>query len=96
MTRQRCGLVVVGDFNVTGPYGKDGEGDGEGKGKGKGKAKAKPKTKKAAVTFLTELPTGEVKYMTAQELQHMHMTLLADGRVIGRKGLKSLRGMRSL
>lgn len=45
LTRHRCGLVVVGDINVTGELiGEEDTGKGKGKSKSKSKSKGKGKS----------------------------------------------------
>ncbi|KAM0257022.1 hypothetical protein ACHAQJ_004617 [Trichoderma viride] len=77
LTRQRCGLVVVGDINVTGQLvGDDGNSKGKGKGKGKGRGKKNDKT------FLVEGPNGEVYFTKATTLRRVHEALHSAGRII--------------
>lgn len=66
LTRQRCGLLLVGDINVTGAMGQE--------DRGKGKAQGKK--------FCVVSDTGEVKFMTAKALRDVHETLYKLGRVV--------------
>jgi hypothetical protein len=79
LTRQRCGLVIIGDINVTGQLvGDEGKGKGTAKGKGKGKGKGKEDDK----TFLVEGLNGEVYFTKATALRKLHEAFHSAGRVI--------------
>ncbi|KAH6854035.1 P-loop containing nucleoside triphosphate hydrolase protein [Chaetomium sp. MPI-CAGE-AT-0009] len=72
LTRQRCGLVVVGDIDIRGPGGNAGKNKGRGDGKG-GKAEQK--------SFLVISPSGERKWVKALMLQHIYASMISSGRV---------------
>ncbi|KAK4155741.1 P-loop containing nucleoside triphosphate hydrolase protein [Chaetomidium leptoderma] len=85
LTRQRCGLVLVGDVHIRGPpknaeagqaaaQGGGGQGPHQGEGKGKGKGNAK--------RFLVVSPTGERSWVAAPMLQHIYSSMIDNGRVI--------------
>lgn len=81
LTRQRCGLVIVGDLNVTGTLVEDSNGKIKDKGKGKGKGKAKGKGKvKPFDRFLTFGPNGQISWTKATILQNLHIILWKAGR----------------
>ena len=86
ISRQKCGLVVVGDINVTGVF--EGEDGGDGKGKGKGKAKAgkgKGKDKdggKARHKFKIQGAHGEIYWTKATVLHNLYTKWHQHGRVI--------------
>ncbi|KAL6861021.1 hypothetical protein J3F83DRAFT_747091 [Trichoderma novae-zelandiae] len=75
LTRHRCGLVVVGDINVTGEL-VEVEVEGKGKGKGKGKSKRNDSS------FRVEGPNGEMYFTKASALRRVHEKLHSAGRVI--------------
>ncbi|KAG7292817.1 hypothetical protein NEMBOFW57_002862 [Staphylotrichum longicolle] len=70
LTRQRCGLIVVGDVDIRGPGGCTRYGKGQGKG-----AKAEPKS------VLVVSPSGERKWVEALMLQHIYDSMVSSGRV---------------
>ncbi|KAM0285762.1 hypothetical protein ACHAQH_001223, partial [Verticillium albo-atrum] len=69
LTRQHCGLVIVGDIHVTGRV----EKMGKGKGKGKGKA--------VGERFQVIRSSGEVAWTRATVLANIHLSLYEAGRV---------------
>ena len=76
LTRQRCGLVIVGDINVAGPFEDEGEGKGKGgKGKNKGKGKAQER-------FLVEGADGQIYWTKATMLRNIYTHLYKSGRVV--------------
>ncbi|KAF4992306.1 hypothetical protein FDECE_13760 [Fusarium decemcellulare] len=72
LTRQKCGLVVVGDIYVAKSFEK---GNGKGKGKGKGKSRG-PKG-----VEMVELPSGEMAYVRVSELNQIYQDLHDSGRM---------------
>lgn len=70
LTRQRCGLIVVGDVDIRGPGGCSRYDKGQGKG-----GKAEPKS------FLVVSPSGERKWVKALMLQHIYDSMVSSGRV---------------
>lgn len=81
LTRQRCGLVIFGDINVTGQL-VDDEGKEKAKGKAKGKGKGKGKGKEEDKTFVVEGPNGEIYFTKATALRRVHEAIHSAGRVI--------------
>jgi hypothetical protein len=79
LTRQRCGLVVVGDVNIRKQVeGKDKDKDkdkADVKGRGKGKGKQRDPN------FLVISSTGEKHYLRAPMLQHIYRNMVEHGRV---------------
>ncbi|KAH6636590.1 AAA domain-containing protein [Chaetomium tenue] len=73
LTRQRCGLVVVGNVDLRGPGSYDG---GWGGGRGGGRGGAKPHA------FLVVSPSGERQWVGAPMLQHIHRRMIENGRVV--------------
>ncbi|KAK3295984.1 AAA domain-containing protein [Chaetomium fimeti] len=71
LTRQRCGLVVVGNVDLRGPGSNDGWGAGSWRGKTKG-----------GRAFLAISPTGERSWLSAPMLQHIHRRMIDSGRVV--------------
>lgn len=87
MSRQKCGLVVVGDINVTGPFSDDEDEDDNGKrkGKGNGKGKGKGPTKakgKAQERFIIEGANGEIYWTKATVMRNLYTKWHDHGRVI--------------
>ncbi|KPM37738.1 hypothetical protein AK830_g8828 [Neonectria ditissima] len=74
LTRQLCGLVIVGDINVTGVLEEKG-------GKGKGKGKGKPQGKGKDGSFKIVGPTGEIYWTKASTLRHVYNEMHSSGRV---------------
>jgi hypothetical protein len=70
LTRQRCGLVVVGDIYIRGPGGSVPKSKGKGMG-----AMAEQKT------FLVISPSGETSWVKALMLQHIYGSMVSNGRV---------------
>ena len=77
MTRQKCGLVIVGDINVAGKVDGSHVGDKKGKRKRKGKGKGKEQDKRIKV----EGPEGQITSTRRRELRSMNATLWQLGRV---------------
>ncbi|POS72433.1 hypothetical protein DHEL01_v209177 [Diaporthe helianthi] len=71
LSRQKCGIVVVGDINVTGPF----EEEEDGKGKGKGKAPAQER-------FMVEGANGETYWTKATVMRNLYTKWYKLGRVI--------------
>ncbi|GKT57118.1 DNA helicase [Colletotrichum tofieldiae] len=81
LTRQRCGLVVVGHIKMPGVVddGEEDEGKGKGKGKGKRKGKGPVKGKKERIMTLNE--EGEMVWMVVTVLKEMYKRMYTNGRV---------------
>ena len=69
LTRQKCALVIIGDFNVGGPYNEDGTAK-----RGKGKQ---------ATKFKVETVDGDEVFVVGKKLQGVHGELLRANRVAG-------------
>jgi hypothetical protein len=74
LSRHRCGLVIVGDFNVTGPY-------GPGVGKKGNNGGGDDRKKKVFVSFGLG---GLMTRVKAGQLMGVHEALQKAGRAIGR------------
>ncbi|KAK1982336.1 hypothetical protein LZ30DRAFT_688499 [Colletotrichum cereale] len=77
LTRQRCGLVVVGHIKLPGVV--DDGGEDEGKGKGKGRVKGPVKGKKERIMALND--QGEMVWMVLTVLKEMYKRVYTNGRV---------------
>ncbi|KAK4149095.1 P-loop containing nucleoside triphosphate hydrolase protein [Chaetomidium leptoderma] len=71
LTRQRCGLVVVGDVDIKAAGGNNGPRAGWG-GRGGRREHA----------FLVVSPNGERQWKSAPMLQHIHASMIRNGRVV--------------
>ncbi|KAH8680355.1 AAA domain-containing protein [Ilyonectria robusta] len=78
LSRQRSGLLIVGDINTTGDLKGKGKDKGKGKGKG-GKGKGKGDT---AHRFQVISASGEKHWVKALMLHNVHSKLYEGGRVI--------------
>lgn len=79
ISRQKCGLLVVGDINVTGPF--EEEDDGKGKGKGKGGKGGKGKAP-AQERFMVEGDNGETYWTKATVMRNLYTKWYKLGRVV--------------
>lgn len=77
-TRQRCGLVLVGDINASGPLEED-KGNDKNKGKGQGKGKGATKTQER---FQVEGANGQRYWTKAMTLRNLYTAVHQSGRVI--------------